>query len=58
MGIFCLTNKLPRNSKQSAFSDHVMTWKFNINFNDFTILSKDSSSFKLSIKESLLMARD
>ena len=30
----------------------------NINFNDLTILSKDSNNINLLIKESLLIARD
>ena len=46
------------NVKQSAISDNLLTCDFNINFNDFAILSEDSKNFNLSIKESLLIARD
>ena len=53
-----LTNKRLKNVKQSAISDHVLTCDCNINFNDFTILSKDSNNTNLRIKESLLIARD
>ena len=58
MGILHLTNKPLKNVKQSAISDHLLTCDCNINFNDFTILSKDSKSFNLLIEESLLIARD
>lgn len=40
------------NNKQSAISDHLITYDCNINFNDFTILSKDFSNFNLLTKES------
>ena len=58
MGISHLTNKCLKNVKQSPISDHVLTCGYNINFNDFTILSKDSNNINLLIKESLLIARD
>ena len=58
MGISHLTNKHPKNVKQSAISDHMLTCDCNINFNDFTILSKDSNNINLLIKESLLIARN
>ena len=58
MGIPHLTNKRLKNVKQSAISDHVLTCDCNINFNDFTILSKDSNNTNLRIKESLLIACD
>ena len=35
----------------------MLTCDCNINFNDFTILSKDSNNINLMIKESLLIAR-
>ena len=58
MGISHLTNKRLKNVKQSAISDHVLTCDCNINFNDFTILSKDSNNINLLIKESLLISCD
>ena len=45
--------------KQSVIPDDVLTCDCNINFNDFIILSKNSSNnINLSIKESLLISRD
>ena len=58
MGISHLTNKRLKNVKQSAISDHLLTCDCNINFDDFTILSKDSNNINLLIKESLLISRD
>ena len=58
MGISHLTNKCFKNVKQSATPDHVLTCDCNINFNDFTIFSKDSNNINLLNKESLLIARD
>ena len=58
MGTSHLTNKRLKNIKQSAISDHLLTCDCNINFNDFTIFSKDSNNFNLLVKESLLIARD
>ena len=58
MGTSHLTNKRLKNINQSAISDHLLTCDCNINFNDFTILSKDSNNFNLLVKESLLIARD
>ena len=58
MGISHLTNKRFKNVKQSAISDHLLTCDCNINFDDFTILSKDSNNINLLIKESLLISRD
>ena len=53
-----MSKKRLKNVKQSAISDHLLTCECNINFNDFTILSKDSNNFNLLIKESILIARD
>ena len=58
MGTSHLTNRRLKNIKQSAISDHLLTCECNINFNDFTIFSKDSNNFNLLVKESLLIARD
>ena len=58
MGTSHLTNKHLKNVKQSAISDHLLTCDCNINFDDFTILSKDSNNINLLIKESLLISHD
>ena len=58
MGNSHLAIKRLKNVKQSAISDHLLTCDCNINFDDFTILSKDSNNINLLIKESLLISRD
>ena len=58
MGISHLTNKRLKNVKQLAISYHLLTCDCNINFNDFTILSKDFNNINLLTKESLLIVRD
>ena len=58
MGISHLTNRRLKNVNQSAISDHVLTCDCNINFDDFSILSKNSNNINLLIKESLLISRD
>ena len=58
MGISHLTNKRIKNIKQSAISDHLLTCDCNINFDDFTIWSKDSNNINLLVKQSLLVSRD
>ena len=58
MGISHLTNKYFKNVKQSAMSDHLLTCGCNINFDDVSILSKDSNNINLLIKENLLLSRD
>ena len=49
MGVLHLTSRRLKNVKQSAISDHLLTCDCNINFNDFTILSKDSNNINLLI---------
>ena len=58
MWISHLTNKRLENVKQPAFSGYLLTCDCNMNFNDFTILSKDSNNINLLMKESLLISRD
>ena len=58
MGISHLTKKRLKNVKQSGILDHSLTRNDNINFNDFTILSKRSNNINLLIKEGLLISRD
>ena len=53
-----LNSKILKNVKQSAISDHLMTCNCNINFNGFTLLSKDTNNFNLLMNESLLIACD
>ena len=54
MEISHLTKKYLKNFKRSAISDHMLTCVCNINFHNFTILSKDSNNMNLLIKESLV----
>ena len=56
MGISHLINKRLKNVMQSAISDHLLTCDCNINFDDFTIFSKDSNTINLFIKESLVIS--
>ena len=58
MEILHLTNKRLKNVQQSAASDHLLTCDCNVNFGDFTILSEDSNSINLFIRESLLIFRN
>ena len=58
LGILHLTNKRLENVKQPAISDHLLTCDCNINFNDFTILSKHANNFNLLIEGGLLIAGD
>ena len=53
MGISQLRSERLENFNQSAISDHLLTCDWNINFTDFSILSKDSNNINLRIKESL-----
>ena len=58
MRVSHLTNKRLKNVKQSAISDHVLTFDCNISINGFTILSKDSNNINLLIKESVSISCD
>ena len=58
MGISHLKNKRLKNVKESAVSDHLLTCDCNINFDDFTILSKNSNNINLLIKESFAISRN
>ena len=53
-----LTNKRLETVKQPAFSGYLLTCDCNMNFNVFTILSKDPNNINLLMKESLLISRD
>ena len=44
--------------KKSAVSDHLLQSDCRIDFDHFDILASDNNSFRLLIKESLLMKHD
>ena len=60
MSKICQKNdqKCLKNVKQSAISNHLLTYDYNIKFNDFPFLSKDSNSINLLTKESLSISPD
>ena len=58
MEISVLTSTRVKNVNQSAVSDHLLTCCCNINSDDFTISSKDSSNFNLLINENIFTACD
>ena len=58
MCISNLTGKRVKNVKESADSDHLLQCDYTIDFDHFGILASDTNSFRLPIKESLLIKRD
>ena len=58
MGISNLTDKHVKNVKDSAVSEHLLQYDCTIDFDNFDILASDTNSFRLLIKESLLIKRD
>ena len=58
MGISNLTSKHVKNVKDSAVSDHLLQCNYAIDFDHFDVLASDTNSFRLLIKESLLIKRD
>ena len=58
MGILNLTSKRVKNVKESAVSDHLLQCNCAIDFDHFDVLASDTNSFRLLIKESLLIKRD
>ena len=58
MDISNLTDKRVKNVKESAVSDHLLQCDCSIDFNNFDIFAPDTNSFRLLIKESLLIKRD
>ena len=58
MGTSNLTGKRVKDVKESAVSDHVLACDCVIDFDHFDILVSDTNSFRLLIKESLLIKRD
>ena len=57
MGISNLTGKLVKNVKESEVSDHLVQRDSTIDFDHFDILASDTNSFRLLIKEILLINR-
>ena len=53
-----LTGKRVNNNKKSAVKDHCLFFNHVGSFEDFSILTYESSPFKLLIKEALLVSRD
>ena len=55
MGISNLTGKRLKSVKQSAVSDQLFECNCSIDFDYFDILASDANSFRVLIKESLLI---
>ena len=55
MGISNLTGKRLKSVKQSAVSDQLFECNCSIDFDHFDILASDANSFRVLIKESLLI---
>ena len=58
MGISNLTSKRVKNVKESAVSDRLLQCNCATDFDHFDVLASDTNSFRLLIKESLLIKRD
>ena len=58
MGISNLTSKRVKNVKESAVSDHLLQCNSTIDFDHFDVLVSDTNSFRLFLKESLLITCD
>ena len=58
LGITPLTIKFVKTPKKSAIFDHMLLDGHEASFDNFPILSKESNTFKLQLKESLLISRD
>ena len=58
MGILNLTSKRVKNVNESVVSDHLLQCNCAIDFDHFDVLASDTNSFRLLIKESLLIKRD
>ena len=55
LGMTPITGKRVMNPKKSAIFDHILLNVHDASFEDFTILLKENSRFKLHLKESLLI---
>ena len=58
LGITPLTGKYVKMPKKSAIFDHMLLDGHKASFDNFSILLKESTAFKLQLKESLLVSRD
>lgn len=58
LGMSHLTGKILRTRKTTAISDHVLECGCPPSLGDFSVLCRESNSFKLSLKESILIKRD
>ena len=58
MCISNLTSKRVQNVKETAVSDHLLQCNCAIDFDHFDVLASDTNSFRLLIKESLLIKND
>ena len=58
MGISNLTIKRVKNVKESAVSDHLLQCNCAIDFDHLDVLASDTNSFRLLIKEGLLIKRE
>ena len=58
MGISNLTSKRVKNAKESTVSDRLLQCNCTIDFDHFDVLASDINSFRLLIKESLLIKHE
>ena len=58
LGITPLTGKFVKTPKKSAIFDHMLLDSHKASFDNFSILLKESSPFKLHLKESLIISRN
>ena len=58
LGITPLTGKFVKTPKKSAIFDHMLLDGHKASFDNFSILLKESNSFKLQLKESFLTSRE
>ena len=58
LGITPVTGKFVKMPKKSAIFDHILLDGHKASFDNFSILLKESNTFKLQLKESLLISRD
>ena len=58
LGIAPLTGKFVKTPKKSAIFDHILLNGHKVSFDNFLILLKESNTFKLRLKKSLLISLD
>ena len=58
LGITPLTGKFVKTPKKSAIFAHMLLHGHKASFDNFSILFKENNTFKLQLKESLLISRD